>query len=86
MREFRLYKAHGLRSPPVVRQRLKQQQANEFADVHSLPISHVLQPVFQPLWHANGHLHVRWPAHMNSLARVITHAIAKPARIWARKR
>ncbi len=86
MREFRLFRANGRRSPPVFRQRLRQQQANEFADVHSLPVSHLLQQVFQLLWHANGHLHVRWPAHVDSLARVSTHANAKPARIWARKR
>lgn len=86
MREFRLFRANGLRSPPVFRQRLRQQQANEFADVHSLPGCRLFQPVFQFLWHANGHLHVWWTAHVDSLAIVSTHASAKPARIWARKR
>ncbi len=46
----------------------------------------LLQPIFQLPWHANGHLHVRWAAHVDSLAIVSTHASAKPARIWARKR
>ncbi len=86
MREFRLFKANGLRSPTFFRQRLGQQHANEFTDVHSLPGCRLFQPIFQLPWHANGQLHVRWPAHEDSRARVSTHANAKPARIWARKR
>ncbi len=51
-----------------------------------LPGCRLFQPIFQLPWHANGHLHIRWPAHVDSLATVSTHANAKPARIWARKR
>lgn len=86
MRAFRLFKANGLRSPTFFRQRLRQQHANEFAEVHSLPDCRLFHPVFQLPWHANGHLHVRWPAHVDSLARVSTHPSTSPVRIWARER